>query len=86
LLFDSFRVLRDAGSTGSPRQNAQAESFFRALKREEVYLADYRSFGETEQRIGQLIEEVYDRKRLHSALGYVPRSEFEQRIAADAPR
>lgn len=73
-------------ATGSPRQNAQAESFFRTLKREEVYLADYRGFGEAEQRIGQFIEEVYDRKRLHSALGYVPPSEFEERFAADAPR
>ena len=53
---------------GSPRENAQAESFFRTLKREEVYLADYGSFAEAEARIGQFIEQVYDQKRLHSAL------------------
>ena len=43
---------------GSPRENAQAESFFRTLKQEEVYLADYGSFAEAEQRIGRFIEEV----------------------------
>ena len=73
-------------ATGSPRENAQAESFFRTLKREEVYLADYASFAEAKARIGRFIEEVYDKKRLHSALGYLPPIEFEERFAADAPR
>ena len=72
-------------ATGAPRENAQAESFFRTLKREEVYLADYRTFAEAEERMGQFIEEVYDKKRLHSALGYLPPVEFEERIAAGAP-
>ena len=69
-------------AVGSPRQNAQAESFFRTLKREEVYLADYGSFAEAEEGIGHFIDEVYDRKRLHSALGYLPPREFEERFAA----
>lgn len=69
-------------AVGSPRQNAQAESFFRTLKREEVYLADYSSFAEAEERIGRFIDEVYDQKRLHSALGYLPPKEFEERFAA----
>ena len=84
--------LRSAGARismtapGSPRENAQAESFFRTLKREEVHLADYRTFTEAQQRIGRFIEEVYDKKRLHSALGYLPPIEFEERIAPGAPR
>jgi putative transposase len=69
-------------ATGCPRQNAQAESFFRTLKNEEVYLADYRCFEEAECRIRRFIDEVYDKKRLHSALGYLPPSEFEERVAA----
>ena len=85
---DYVRRLQDAGAqismtaVGSPRQNAQAESFFRTLKREEVYLADYGSFAEAEEGIGRFIDEVYDQKRLHSALGYLPPSEFEERFAA----
>jgi len=86
---DYVRRLQAAGArismtaVGSPRENAQAESFFRTLKREEVYLADYGSFAEAEQRLGQFLNEVYNQKRLHSALGYVPPQEFEERGAAD---
>jgi putative transposase len=67
---------------GTPRENAQAESFIRTLKMEEVYLHDYQTFADAERGIGRFIEEVYDRKRLHSALGYRPPSEFEELFAA----
>lgn len=67
---------------GTPRQNAQAESFFRTLKHEEVYLQDYESFEEAEQSIDRFIGAVYNEKRLHSSLGYRPPSEFEQLFAA----
>jgi transposase InsO family protein len=67
---------------GTPRENAQAESFMRTLKHEEVYLAEYGTFAEAERGIGQFISEVYDRKRLHSALGYRPPQEFEELFAA----
>jgi transposase InsO family protein len=64
-------------AVGNPYENAKAESFFRNLKMEEVYLKDYRDFEEAEQNIGQFIEEVYNQKRLHSSLGYLPPVEFE---------
>src|ERR671913_569314 len=64
-------------SAGNPYENAKAESFFRTLKVEEVYLKDYRNFEQAEQNIAEFIEEVYNRKRLHSSLGYVPPVEFE---------
>jgi transposase InsO family protein len=64
-------------SVGNPYENAKAESFFRTLKLEEVYLKDYRHFEEAEQNIDQFIEEVYNEKRLHSSLGYLPPVEFE---------
>lgn len=64
-------------SVGNPYENAKAESFFRTLKMEEVYLKDYRNFEQAEQNIAQFIEEVYNHKRLHSSLGYLPPVEFE---------
>jgi putative transposase len=62
---------------GTPLENAQAERFFRTLKQEEVYLHEYQSFAEAEASIGRFIDDVYNQKRLHSALGYRPPSEFE---------
>lgn len=67
---------------GTPRDNAQAESFMRTLKHEEVYLHDYQTFEEAEPSIGHFIERVYNEKRLHSSLGYRPPSEFETLLAA----
>ena len=71
-------------ATGNPYENAKAESFFKTLKREEVYLQDYRTFQEAEANLEQFIEEVYNRKRLHSSLGYLPPDEFEAVYAAAA--
>lgn len=62
---------------GNPYDNAKAESFFKTLKAEEVYLKEYRSFAEAQNNIGSFIEAVYNHKRLHSALGYLPPAEFE---------
>jgi transposase InsO family protein len=64
-------------AVGNPYENAKAESFFRTLKMEEVYLKDYRTFEEAQENIGGFIEEVYNQKRLHSSLGYLPPVEFE---------
>ena len=65
-------------AVGNPYENAKAESFFRTLKKiEEVYLKDYRTFEEAEQNMGHCIEELYNEKRLHSSLGYMPPVEFE---------
>ena len=67
---------------GTPRENAQAESFFRTLKHEEVNLSDYEDYDEAKQALGRFIERVYNEKRLHSSLGYRPPSEFEELFAA----
>lgn len=66
--------------SGNPYDNAKAESFFKTLKTEEVYLFEYETIGEARMRIGEFIEDVYNQKRLHSALGYMPPSEFEDQI------
>jgi putative transposase len=62
---------------GNPYENAQAESFFKTLKSEEVYLKEYHTFEEAETNLRTFIEEVYNVKRLHSSLGYMPPIEFE---------
>ena len=67
---------------GNPYDNAKAESFIKTLKYEEVYLCEYQNIHEARQRIDYFIGEVYNEDRLHSALGYLPPSEFEERILA----
>lgn len=63
---------------GNPYDNAGCESFMKTLKQEEVYRNEYRDFQEAQTSIGDFLERVYNQKRLHSALGYVPPAEFEQ--------
>ena len=63
---------------GNPYDNARAERFMRTLKEEEVYGADYRDLEDARSRIGEFLEEVYNRRRLHSALRYLTPEEFEQ--------
>ncbi len=64
--------------TGNPYDNARCERFMRTLKEEEVYLSDYDDVREARHSIGHFLEDVYNHKRLHSALGYLPPVEFEQ--------
>lgn len=62
---------------GNPYDNAFAESFMKTLKHEEVYRNEYRDLNEALAGIGEFLEQVYNRKRLHSALGYRTPTEFE---------
>ncbi len=64
----------------NPWDNAKAESFMKTLKYEEVYRSEYRDLAEARASIGRFLEQVYNEKRLHSALGYCPPVEFEQNL------
>jgi putative transposase len=63
---------------GNPYDNAAAESFIKTLKSEEVYLWEYRTMNDVQNRLPYFLEEVYNHKRLHSSIGYVPPVEFEE--------
>ena len=64
----------------NPYDNAKMESFFRTLKVEEVYMGEYNTYEDMLFSIPYFIEEVYNKKRLHSSLGYMPPEEFEDKF------
>jgi transposase InsO family protein len=77
-LLEQNEILISMSRRGNPYDNARAERFMRTLKEEEVYGADYRDLEDAHNRIGEFLEEVYNRRRLHSALRYLTPEEFEQ--------
>jgi len=76
-VLEEYGILISMSGKANPYDNAKIESFFRTLKVEEVYMFEYETYREVVQRIPYFIEEVYNKKRLHSSLGYLPPEEFE---------
>ena len=65
-------------AVGEPRENGYAERLMRTIKEEEVDLTEYEDFADALRQLGRFLDEVYNRKRIHSSLGYLTPSEFEQ--------
>ncbi len=80
-LLKANRIEISMSRKGNPWDNAACESFMKTLKYEEVLRNEYRDLTEARASIREFLEKVYNRKRLHSALGYLPPVEFEAQLA-----
>ena len=76
-LLNAHGILVSMSAKGSPYENAFIESFFKTLKAEEIYLWEYETYADVIDRIPYFIEDVYNSRRLHSSIGYLPPEEFE---------
>lgn len=79
-LLKKYGIKISMSASGNPYENAFAESFNKTIKVEEVYIKDYETFEDALRNIKHFIEIVYNKKRLHSSIGYVPPEEFEKEV------
>ena len=65
-------------AVGKPEENGFAERLMRTIREEEVDLSEYRDFADAYGQLGRFLDDVYNRKRIHSSLGYLTPAEFDQ--------
>lgn len=79
-----FGLIGSMSAPANPYNNAQAESFMKTLKVEDVYLAGFETFRDVANRLPYFIEQIYNERRMHSALGYQSPNKFEAQLARQA--
>ena len=84
-LLTEYQVQISMAAVGKPEENGYAERLMRTIKEEAVDLSEYHDFHDTSHSIGRFLDEVYTRKRIHSALGYLTPAEFEAHWLAQQP-
>jgi putative transposase len=78
VLLRAHEVKISMASVGEPEENGYAERLMRTIKEEEVDLSEYEDFIDAMRGLGRFLDDVYNRKRIHSSLGYLTPAEFEQ--------
>jgi len=81
---DAHGIRISMAAQGNPYDNAFVESFIRTLKYEEVYLNDYETFSDASENICSFIDDVYNKKRLHSSLEYRSPVDFEKEVTLNS--
>ena len=71
-------IIPSMSAKGYCYDNAFMESFFKTLKAEEVYLTEYETMEDVLKSIPCFIQEMYNKKRMHSSLGYISPVEYEE--------
>jgi transposase InsO family protein len=83
-VLQAHQMIPSMSRPANPYDNASCESFMKTLKREEIYANEYADVEDLRANIEAFIEQYYNRRRLHSALGYRPPEEFEQQLESAA--
>jgi putative transposase len=77
-LLEQHQMVASMSRPGNPYDNARCERFMQTLKREEIYASAYRDLQHLRENLEEFMERYYNKKRLHSALGYRTPEEFER--------
>ncbi len=79
-MLDENGFHKSCSRKGNPYDNAWTESFMKTLKYDEIHMREYETYLDVVENLPKFIEEVYNKKRLHSAINYLPPEEFESKV------